>query len=113
MNKELQIDQQRLVEAWQERLPTFIGPGDKAQISADEADPKALRIHIESEGRQMYSFDFICAYVDSREVKVSLVDVESGGRTIDERSDMIQQLADDYTRHIHQCAQALQQLTHA
>ncbi|MFB5269119.1 hypothetical protein ACE41H_20350 [Paenibacillus enshidis] len=112
MNRELQIDQQQLVEAWQERLPTLIGPGDKAWVSADEADPKALRIHIEVEGRQMYSFDFACAYVDSREVKVNLVDVESEGRTVDERSDIIQQLADDYTRHIHQCAQALQQLTH-
>ena len=56
-------------------------------------------------GRQEYSFDFQCTYVDSREVKVDLVDVERDGATTDERNENIQGMVGDYTRHIHECAQ--------
>lgn len=113
MNKELNINQQQLVGAWQEHLPTILGSGDKAKVQADEADNRAIRIHIDAAGRQMYSFDFACAYVDSREVKVDLVDVERSGRAVDEYNEKIQELASDYTRHIHQCAQSLQSITHS
>jgi hypothetical protein len=110
---ELTIDQHRLVEAWQRTLPIYIHDTDKATVKADEADPKALRITIHTAGHQMYSFDFKVEYVDSREIRVTLIDVEKDNRTVDERSDIIQQLVQDYIRHIHECAQALQELTHA
>jgi hypothetical protein len=111
MNRELNIDQTELVGAWQERLPEVLNVGDRAQVMADEADQQAIRIHIDTAGHQMYSFDFKCAYVDSREVSVQLIDVERDGRTTDERTEPIQELAQDYTRHIHECAQSLQPKT--
>jgi len=112
MDKELRVDQSQLVDAWQAQLPAVLASSDQALVKADEADPKSIRIHIDTAGRQAYSFDFECVYVDSREVKVSLVDVERDGRSVDERTETIQALAQDYTRHIHECAQALQQITH-
>lgn len=111
MNSELNMDQAALVNAWQERLPTVLKPGDRAEVAPDMANPQAVRIHIDTAGRQDYSFDFECRYVDSREVEVKLVDVERAGVVIDERSENIQGMAGDYTRHIHECAQALQQIT--
>ncbi|WP_106769506.1 hypothetical protein [Paenibacillus faecalis] len=111
MNSELNIDQNSLVAAWQESLPTVLKPGDHAEVNADLANPHALRIHINSAGRQEYSFDFECRYVDSREVEVNLIDVERDGVVIDERNENIQGMTGDYIRHIHECAQALQQLT--
>lgn len=111
MNLELNVDQDALVHAWQERLPTVLKPGDQASVAADMANPNAVRIHIDTAGRQDYSFDFECRYVDSREVEVKLVDVERSGVVTDERSENIQGMAGDYIRHIHECAQALQQLT--
>ncbi|WP_274648451.1 hypothetical protein [Paenibacillus humicola] len=110
---ELKIDQQRLVQAWQQKLPTTFNEADRAEIAADEQDAKALRVTIHTAGHQLYTFDFKVAYVDSREIRVTLIDVEKDGRTVDERSDMVQQLVQDYTRHIHECAQALHELTHA
>ncbi|MBB3113780.1 hypothetical protein FHS18_005893 [Paenibacillus phyllosphaerae] len=107
------IDQQQLVEAWQRTLPTTIKEGDRATVQADEADPKAIRITIEAAGHTMYSFDFKVTYVDSREVRTELVDAERDDRSIDERGAIPQQLVQDYTRHIHECAQALHGLTHA
>lgn len=112
MNSELNVDQSTLVNAWQERLPIILKPGDRAEVAADEGDPNAIRIHIDAAGRQDYSFDFQCTYVDSREVKVDLVDVERAGATTDERNENIQGMVGDYTRHIHECAQTLQQITH-
>lgn len=112
MNSELNVDQATLVNAWQERLPVVLKPGDHADVAADMANPHAVRIHIDAAGRQEYSFDFECRYVDSREVEVKLVDVERGGVVIDERNENIQGMASDYIRHIHECAQALQQITH-
>ncbi|MEK3732726.1 MULTISPECIES: hypothetical protein [Paenibacillus] len=112
MNSELNVNQETLVSAWQERLGTILKPGDRAEVAADEGNPQAVRIHIDTAGRQDYSFDFQCTYVDSREVRVDLVDVERAGATTDERNENIQGMVSDYTRHIHECAQALQQITH-
>ncbi|SDX54308.1 hypothetical protein [Paenibacillus sp. CF384] len=110
---ELSIDQQQLTAAWQRTLPETIQPADRAEVLPDEADPKALRVTIHIAGHQMYTFDFKVTYVDSREIQTTLIDVEKDGRTVDERTDIIQQLVQDYTRHIHECAQALHGLTHA
>ncbi|BBH23302.1 hypothetical protein Back11_46470 [Paenibacillus baekrokdamisoli] len=110
---EIRMDQQQLAEAWQRTLPDTINEGDRATVLPDEADSKTLRVTIQSAGHQAYNFDFKVVYVDSREVKSTLIDVEKDGRTVDERTDIIQQLVHDYTRHIHECAQALHGLTHA
>ncbi|NIK79808.1 hypothetical protein FHS15_004975 [Paenibacillus castaneae] len=110
---ELQIDQESLADAWRQTLPQTLNTADRCKVLPDEADSKSLRVTIETAGHQMYSFDFKITYVDSREVKIELVDVERDKISIDERGDMIQQLVHDYSRHLHECAQALQQLTHA
>lgn len=107
----LPIDQKQLAEAWSQQLPQMLKEGDRAEVRADESDAQTLRIHIQSAGHSEYSFDFICTYLDTREVQVTLVDVERGHRTIDERSEVVQQLVDDYVRHIHECAQALKTQT--
>lgn len=108
---ELTLDQQRLVDAWRQTLPETMNPTDRSDVKADESDPKSLRVTIHSAGHQMYSFDFKITYVDSREVEVVLIDVEKDNQTVDERNDIIQQLIGDYTRHLHECAQALHRLT--
>lgn len=112
-NDKLSIDQSRLVEEWKSALPNTLEKADQARIWADEADPEALRVHITTAGRTGYTFDFKVKYVDSREVKVELIDVEQGQQHIDERSDVIQTLIEDYVRHIHECAQSLKEFTHA
>lgn len=111
MNDELQIDQNTLVNAWQQQLPEYLNPGDSAQVFVDLGDPKGLRVHIDAAGRQFYSFDFQCSYLDQREVQVDLVDVERAGATIDEHGDEIQGMTAKYVRNIHECAQALQRIT--
>lgn len=108
----LETDQQQLVDAWQRTLPTILNESDVAEVRADENDEKTLRIHIKAAGHSMYSFDFRVTYVDSREIKVDLVDAEKANRTVDERNETIQQLVEDYVRHIHECAQTLHALTH-
>jgi hypothetical protein len=110
---QLNIDQDRLVAAWKRTLPITMNSTDTVTVQADEADEKAVRIHIATAGHSMYSFDFKCTYMDSREVKVELVDVERDGQSVDERGEPIQGLTQDYVRNIHECAQALQELTHA
>lgn len=110
---ELQIDQASLVNGWQQTLQDILGSSDHCQVLPDEADAKSMVVTIETAGHQAYSFDFKITYVDSREVKVQLMDVERDKISIDERGDVVQQLIQDYTRHLHECAQALQQLTHA
>lgn len=109
----LQVDNQRLAEAWARTLPTVLNTSDQSEVVADEADANVLRVHITTAGRNNYSFDFKCTYVDSREVKVDLVDVERDGNNVDERTDVIQTLVDDYVRHIHECAQQLHAFTHS
>ncbi|MCQ6561676.1 hypothetical protein [Paenibacillus mendelii] len=115
MNKQdgLRIGQQQLAEAWQRTLPNTIHETDSAIVKPDEANEQTLRVTIQTAGHQMYSFDFSVRYVDSREVRVELIDVERDGRSVDERTDIIQQLIQDYTRHIHECAQTLHAVTNA
>lgn len=108
---QLTLDQNRLVEAWQRTLPAVLNQSDKGEVYADEADPKSVRVHISTAGHSMYSFDFHCTYVDSRELQVTLVDVERDGQTVDERTGIIQTMVEDYVRHIHECAQQLHALT--
>jgi hypothetical protein len=107
------IDQSRLVEEWKSALPNTLEKADQARVWADESDPQALRVHITTAGHTGYTFDFKVTYVDSREVKVELVDVEKGQDHVDERSAIVQTLVEDYVRHIHECAQALKEVTHA
>lgn len=107
----LTIDQNELTEAWRRTLPTVLNESDEVEVAADGHNPRSVRIHIRSAGHSMYSFDFQVTYVDSREVKVELTDVEKADQTVDERNDVIQNLVEDYIRHIHECAQALKNLT--
>jgi hypothetical protein len=107
----LTIDQSELTAAWKQTLPTVLNESDQVEVAPDEHDPKSLRIHIRTAGHSMYTFDFKVTYVDSREVKVQLVDVEKADQTVDERNDVIQNLVEDYIRHIHECAQALKKIT--
>jgi hypothetical protein len=106
------IDQARLVEEWKSALPNTLDKADQARIWADESDPGALRVHITTAGHTGYTFDFKVTYVDSREVKVEFIDVEQGQKHIDERTDITQTLINDYVRHLHECAQALKEVTH-
>lgn len=110
---ELTIDQGRLIEAWRSTLPVTLNSTDTFSISADESNPKAFRIHIAAAGHTSYTFDFFCTYLDSREVKVELIDVEKDGVSVDERGENIQKLIEDYIRNIHECAQGVQKVTHA
>lgn len=110
---ELTVPQKQLAEAWQQVLPERLHGGDRAEVHPDESDPKALRIHIQTAGRQMMEFDFAVRYLDSREIDIQLVDAERDGQTVDERQDVMQALIHDYRRHLHECAQALHDVTHA
>lgn len=111
MDRQLQVDQQSLVSAWQERLPELMENGDSFSVQGDAANQNSLLIHFNAAGRQGYSLDFRCTYVDSREVAVDLLDAEQAGVHADEQLDAVQLLAQQYTRQIHECAQALQGLT--
>ena len=111
MNQDFELNQGQLVDAWQSQLPAILNPSDQSQVVADASDPNSIRINISTAGRQAYSFDFQCTYQDEREVNVALVDVEKDGRSVDEHTNVIQELAGDYTRHIHECAQSLHDIT--
>ncbi|ASA25069.1 hypothetical protein [Paenibacillus donghaensis] len=111
MDRPLQMDQHSLVTAWKEQLPTTMDDGESFRVLADDGNRSSLLIHFDAAGHQAYSLDFRCTYVDSREVAVDLLDVEQSGRHTDERTEAVQQLAQRYTRQIHECAQALQGLT--
>ncbi|WP_128896253.1 hypothetical protein [Longirhabdus pacifica] len=97
-----------LEQSWQHTLPGLLNVSDGCSVVQDASNPNALRIHIDAAGRNQHSFDFKCTYVDEREVKVELVDVEQANVTVDERSETMQHMIKDYVRHIHECAQALQ-----
>ncbi|WP_058300248.1 hypothetical protein [Gorillibacterium timonense] len=103
----------RLIAGWREHLPECLNPNDEAEVQLDGHDPNLLRIHIVTEGRSGYTFDFTVRYLDDREIEVGFVDVDQEGRTADERTDKIQALIEDYVRHLHECAQILQRVTHA
>lgn len=107
----LTVDREELRAAWTRTLPTVLNQSDRFEVHPGE-DDQTLRVHIASAGHSMYSFDFSVSYVDSREVRVELIDVEKGDDSVDERNETIQQLVEDYVRHLHECAQALHSLTH-
>lgn len=111
-DKQLQMDQQSLIEAWNEELPEFLNDGDSSEVTGD-VDPTSIRIRIHVAGRTKYELDFVCTYLDSREVDVDLVDVDQDNRSVDEHTDIIQNMVEDYVRCIHECAQSLKKLTTA
>ncbi|MBB6670185.1 hypothetical protein [Cohnella nanjingensis] len=110
---QLNVPQGELVQAWQHTLPERLTAGDQADVMADESDPTKLLVHIRTAGRQMLEFDFSVQYVDSREIDIQLSDVERDGQSVDERTDVMQELISDYRRHLHECAQALHHFTNA
>ncbi len=101
-----------LYAAWHETLPRILNDGDSVKIQFDEANSSRIRITIHTAGHSGYTFDFTCLYVDDREVKVEFIDVEKDGIHVDEHTEIIQTLIEDYIRHIHECAQTLQRITH-
>jgi hypothetical protein len=107
------IDQERLVKAWQKTLPDWLNQTDRAKVLSDERIPNGFQIHIDTAGRNEYAFDFRVQYLDSREIKVELADVTRDNQAIDEHTEHIQELIQDYVRHLHECAQALHELTHS
>ena len=107
----LSIDQQSLAQAWQATLPNFLNTADECTVQTDAKFNDALLIHIANNGRSHYSADFRLQYVDDREVKVDLLDVEKGRVAADEQTEHVQELVEDYVRHIHECAQSLKGLT--
>ncbi|MCC3373893.1 hypothetical protein [Cohnella sp. REN36] len=114
MNEDqLNVPQDELVQAWQHTLPERLTAGDQAEVMPDESDPTRLLVHIRTAGRQMMEFDFAVRYVDSREIAIELSDVERDGQSVDERTDVMQELIADYRRHLHECAQALHHFTKA
>lgn len=107
------IQGRELSDAWNETLPQVLNASDTCTVNADEKNPLALIIHIDTEGRTKYSFDFRCTYADDREIEVELLDVEQDGIHVDEGTEIIQGLIRDYVRHFHECAQRLHSRTHA
>lgn len=107
------ITGERLLSAWRDTLPRLIGPGDGHDIQLDPAVPNSLLIRIAVAGHARYSMDFRCTYVDDREVRVELLDIQEGNSHIDEREETVQSLIRDYVRHIRECASQLQPVTHA
>lgn len=107
------VNQAEIVKEWVRVMPTILQSADQTRVWADEGDADAIRVHIMTAGHSGYSFDFKVTYRDAREVNVELTDVQQGTTHIDERGDVVQTLIDDYVRHIHECAQALQQVTNA
>jgi hypothetical protein len=110
-NGQLAVDNKTAAEAWQHQLPQMLNPSDQCKVIADEGDPNALRVNIQTAGHSDYNFDFKVSYVDPREVDVQLVDVEQGGVHVDEHTEIIQNLTEDYVRHMHECAQAVKNMT--
>jgi hypothetical protein len=106
------ISGSKLVEAWSQTLPGILNATDSVKVTADATNPRAVQIHINTAGHTGYSFDFSCAYVDDREVKVDFRKGRKEGEAILDGSAPVNHLLDDYIRHIHECAQALQADTH-
>jgi hypothetical protein len=108
----VQVDQ-NLVNAWNRTLPELLNSSDSVDVKRDPLDPHALQIFIQVAGRTKYGLQFKCEYVDDREVDVHLISAHKGCGCADEESDVVEKLAEEYIRHIHECAQALQTITHA
>jgi len=108
----MNINQEQLVQAWERTLPEVLESRDSVKVTADQGDSNSLRIHINTAGRTKYEFDFKCTYLDPHEVKVDMLHLAKGGRNDEDSMEIMKNLADDYVRHIHECAQALQNITH-
>ncbi|MFT9486943.1 MAG: hypothetical protein ACH0QD_06195 [Tepidibacillus sp.] len=108
----LNIDQQNLAEAWQRTLPQLLHYGDSVEVKPIKGRSNALMIHINVKGRTGYDFDFMCTYKDPREVDVDVINVGTTGLIDDQHKNVAKELIHDYTRHIHECAQAVQSMTH-
>ena len=80
----LSVSQPALIDAWEENLPFQLHDNDV----------------------------FKCTYLDDGSVRVDLIDAEKNNESIDEHTPIIQDLVADYVRHIHECAQAVQSVTH-
>jgi hypothetical protein len=107
------LNQAELVAAWQKTLPDYLNEADQVKVKQDERNPQLIRIHIDSAGRSFYSFEFNVTYLDSREVNVEFQIAQKDNKPIEERTEQVQELIKDYVRHIHECAQALQKITHS
>jgi hypothetical protein len=105
--------QEALIKEWQQTLPIYLNETDRAKVTQDEVNPNWIRIHIDTAGRSLYSFDFCTFYLDSREIKVDFVSAHQDHKLLDEKTDEVQELIKDYVRHIHECAQALQKVTNS
>jgi hypothetical protein len=106
------INQEDLVAEWQQNLPVYLNESDRAQVTQDPINPNWIRVHIDTAGRSFYSFDFCLFYQDSREIRVEFISAEKDHEPIVE-TEQVQDLIKDYIRHIHECAQALQEVTHS
>jgi hypothetical protein len=109
--EQLTVDNKKVAEAWQTILPKMLNASDSCTVTADEADASTLRVNIQTAGHSNYNFDFKVTYVDSREIKVELVDVQQGNLHVDEHTEIIQNLTEDYVRHLHECAQGVKNMT--
>jgi hypothetical protein len=107
------LNQADLVAAWQKTLPDYLNESDQAKVTQDAGIPHLMRIQIDSAGRNFYSFEFDVTYLDSREVKVEFRLALRDKKPIAEQTEQVQELIKDYVRHIHECAQALQKITHS
>jgi hypothetical protein len=107
------INEADLVAAWQESLPLYLNDTDRAKVTQVAIKPQWMHIHIDTAGRSFYSFDFDVTYLDSREVKVEFKQALKDNKPIVEQTEQLLELIKDYIRHIHECAQALQKITHS
>ncbi|WP_339060371.1 hypothetical protein [Tepidibacillus marianensis] len=109
---QMNVNQQTLVNAWKDTLPDYLNDMDSAEVKAVNDLHNSLLVHIDTKGRQGYHFDFQVTYQDPREVQVNIVNVGTDGLVDDASGTIANELVEDYTRHIHECAQALQSITH-
>ncbi|GED15151.1 hypothetical protein [Aneurinibacillus migulanus] len=107
----MSVNRDELLAAWQQALPSTFKQTDKVEVIADPLDQDALRIHVNTAGHNHYEFEYICRYVDPREVQVTLRDIQHMGATVYDPTLDIQNLSEEYTRNIHECAQTLHSLT--
>ena len=108
------ISQEELVAKWQKTLPIYLNASDRAEVTQDKVNPNWIRVHIDTAGRSFYRFHFCLFYQDSREIRVEFISAEKDHKPVtDTETEPVQNLVKDYIRHIHECAQALQEVTHS
>lgn len=102
-----------LLAAWRRTLPeTLDNEAASVQIEKDDTHSDKLLIHVTMSGRNQYTLDFSCVYLDTREVQVECIDAAKANRSVDVHADHIQDMIKQVTRDIHECAQALHPITH-